>query len=197
MSALFRREAIDGQRLAWLGEVRLLPPPSLTLLTGVAAGVAASVIAFLLLAEIAPRARLSGVVFAGAPGGAGPGPAAMQATVCASSSTVGMLRAGQSVRLYYEAFGSRQAPHPPEGRIAHVARTPVHPQANDACRGTAADGGDVYLVLVSLASQTVKVDGAAQRLEAGMRVQAEVLLDRRRLTQWIFGGGPAAPGLDD
>ena len=44
----------------------------------------------------------------------------------------------------------------------------------------------LYRIKVALASQTVAAYGRAEPLQAGMEVQADVLLDRRRLIEWVF-----------
>ena len=59
---LFRPEAVDAQRLQWLGGVQLMRPPSLTWVT---AGVVCAVIAlaaFLMLAQYTRKATANGVV---------------------------------------------------------------------------------------------------------------------------------------
>ena len=47
---------------------------------------------------------------------------------------------------------------------------------------------------MGLGSQSVGAEGAAQPLVAGARVQAEVVLERRRILQWMFGNGGVMPG---
>jgi membrane fusion protein len=44
----------------------------------------------------------------------------------------------------------------------------------------------LYRVRAALDSQTVMTYGEAARLQAGMLVDADVLLDRRRLIEWVF-----------
>ncbi len=189
MSTLFRLEAIDGQRQSWLGEVRLARPLPLIVLTAFAVGVAALLIAFIFAGEYTRKARLTGVLVlrpavSTAPAVAHP-PAPLQALLYAPPATVGLLQLGQPVVLRYEAFGRRQATASPSGRVVQVARTPAAPVE---CQGCPAGGPDVsmYRITVALDAQDVVVDGQAQALAAGMRVDADVLLDRRRLVDWLF-----------
>jgi membrane fusion protein len=108
----------------------------------------------------------------------------LEAHLFAPSRAVGFIRAGQEVRLRYPAFpyqkfGSHRA------RVLSVSRSAV----------TAAELGFVppdgsreplYRVKVALEAQTVAAYGHAEPLQAGMQVEADVLLDRRRLIEWVF-----------
>jgi HlyD family secretion protein len=189
LSTLFRPEAIDGQRQSWLGEVRLACPLSLTALTAFAVGVAALLIAFLFAGEYTRKVRLAGVLVLWpavdtAAATVHP-PALLQARLYVPPATVGLLRPGQPVLLRYEAFGQRQATARPSGRVVQVARTPAD---SAECQGCIAGGPVVpmYRITVALEAQDVVVDGQAQALAAGMRVDADILLDRRRLVDWLF-----------
>lgn len=180
MSALFRAEAIDGQRLSWLGSVRLVRPLSLTLLTAFAVGVAALLVGLLFAGEFTRKARLSGVLVAADESAGG-----LQAQLFAPPATVGLLRPHQPVWLRYEAFG----PQPPSrhaGAILHVARTPEAAPAGAECNGT---GAVLYRIEAALGEQAPLVEGKAQALAAGMRVEADVLLEKRRLIDWLFADG--------
>jgi membrane fusion protein len=44
----------------------------------------------------------------------------------------------------------------------------------------------VYRVAVALDSQTMKAYGEAKRLLPGMEVEADALLDTRRLYEWVL-----------
>lgn len=199
MSTLFRPEAIDGQRQSWLGEVRLTRPLSLTLLTAFAVGVAALLVAFLFAGEYTRKARLLGVLAlqldVGVSAAALAGPPPLQAVLYAPPAAVGLLQPGQPVVLRYEALSRQQAAARPLGRVVQVARTPIDAAE---CRGCTAGGPDVpmYRIAVALDAQSVVADGQAQALAAGMRVDADVLLDRRRLVDWLFfePAPSAAPG---
>jgi len=108
----------------------------------------------------------------------------LEAHLYAPSRAIGFVRAGQDVLLRYPAFpyqkfGSHRA------RVLSVSRSALAP----AELGFAPpDGGrePLYRVKVALASQTVSAYGRAEPLQAGMAVQADVLLDRRRLIEWVF-----------
>ncbi len=108
----------------------------------------------------------------------------LQAHLFAPSRAVGFIRAGQDVLLRYPAFpyqkfGSHRA------RVLSVSRSALAP----AELGFAPPDGSrepLYRVKVALDSQTVSAYGRAEPLQAGMQVEADVLLDRRRLIEWVF-----------
>ncbi len=108
----------------------------------------------------------------------------LQAHLFAPSRSVGFIRAGQEVLLRYPAFpfqkfGSHRA------RVLSVSRTAIAP----AELGFAPSDGSrepLYRVKVALEAQTVAAYGRAEPLQAGMQVEADVLLDRRRLIEWVF-----------
>ena len=55
----------------------------------------------------------------------------------------------------------------------------------EAMKG-AASAEPLYRITVTLDRQAVQAYGQAQPLAAGMQLEADVLLDRRRLIEWIF-----------
>lgn len=123
--------------------------------------------------------------------------AKMQAELFAPSSAVGFLRPAQAVQLRYQAFPFQKFGHHP-GQVLQVSRTPL--QAAElaslplsagwtatASPDTAPPTGEpLYRITVALDRQTVQAYGIAQPLVAGMQLEADVLLDRRRLIEWIF-----------
>lgn len=181
VSTLFRPEAIDGQRQSWLGEVRLVRPLPLTLLTAFAVSVAALLVALLFVAEYTREAHLDGAL-AAAPA------AGLQAMLYAPPALVGQLRPDLPVRLRYEAFAGAPGARPTSGRIAEVARTPAAPGECVGCGALEVR----YRVTVALDAQSLVVDGREHPLASGMRVDADVLLDRRRLIDWVFEPAPRA-----
>ena len=161
------------------------------------------------LQRIVVRAPRSGVVTAvlAAPGDSVtpsaalasllPEGAKMQAQLFAPSSAVGFLRPEQKVQLRYQAFPYQKFGHHP-GQVLQVSRTPLQaaelanlPLSAGTVIGAHADGDaratePLYRITVALDAQTVQAYGVAQPLVAGMQLEADVLLDRRRLIEWIF-----------
>jgi membrane fusion protein len=107
-----------------------------------------------------------------------PSEATLVAELFAPSRAVGFLAAGDEVRLRYAAFPYQKFGHS-LGTVTAVSATTV---AGDSTSG----GEPLYRVAVTLASQTVTAYGAPRRLLPGMAVEADVLLERRRVYEWVL-----------
>ena len=117
-----------------------------------------------------------------------PASAGLQAHLYAPSSAVGFLRPEQVVLLRYQAFPYQKFGHQP-GRVLQVSRSPLQPSelAGLAWPGAGAGPGEpLYRITVALERQSVTAYGRPQPLAPGMQMDADVLLDRRRLIEWIF-----------
>ena len=123
---------------------------------------------------VSPATALASVV---------PGDSALLAHLYAPSSAIGFVRPDQPVLLRYQAFPYQKFGHH-HGRVLQVSRTPLH--AGEMAGGASADGEPMYRITVALDRQTVPAYGSEQPLAAGMQLDADVLLDRRRLIEWIF-----------
>lgn len=119
-----------------------------------------------------------------------PSGAQLQAQLYAPSGAVGFLKANQEVRLRFEAFPYQKYGHQ-NGHVVQVSRTPLvgaelaglpfsTPAAND---GTAEP---MFRITVAMDHPYLNANGEKQPLMAGMRMQADVLLERRRLIEWLF-----------
>lgn len=130
-----------------------------------------------LLAEpgqsVSPAAALAALV---------PQGASLQAQLYAPSSAVGFVQPGQAVRLRFEAFPYQKYGQQP-GHVLRVSRTPLAASELQALALSASAAGNEPLFRI-----TVALDGppSAMPLAAGMRLQADVLLERRRLIEWLF-----------
>jgi len=62
MKGLFRREVIEQWQQAWIGEIQVLRPLSITILTVLIAAIAVAVGAFLAYGEYTKKARIVGVL---------------------------------------------------------------------------------------------------------------------------------------
>jgi len=116
-----------------------------------------------------------------------PANARLQAHLFAPSSAVGFLRADQPVLLRYQAFPHQKFGQQP-GQVVQVSRSPLQPSelAGLAQPSGGAGGEALYRITVALDRQSVAAYGQAQPLVPGMQLEADVLLDRRRLIEWIF-----------
>ena len=113
-----------------------------------------------------------------------PPEAPLEAHLFAPSRSIGFLHVGQEVLLRYLAyphqkFGSHA------GRVTAIARSPL---AAAELGFTPPDGTrePLYRIKVALVAQSVSAYGREEPLQAGMQVDADLLLDRRRLIEWVF-----------
>lgn len=112
--------------------------------------------------------------------------ARLQAQLYAPSSAVGFVRPDQTVLLRYQAFPYQKFGHH-AGRVLQVSRTPL-PAAEVAGLAMPAEAANepMYRITVALEAQAVQAYGQAQPLSPGMQIDADVLLEQRRLIEWIF-----------
>lgn len=113
-----------------------------------------------------------------------PAHAQLQAQLYAPSSAVGFVRGSQTVLLRYQAFPYQKFGHH-AGRVLAVSRTPLQPHELTGL-ALPAHNEPLYRITVALEAQAVQAYGQAQALVPGMQLDADVLLDRRRLIEWIF-----------
>lgn len=117
-----------------------------------------------------------------------PADAKLQAQLFAPSSAVGFVRPNQHVQLRYQAFPYQKFGHQ-SGEVVQVSRSPL--QASELAglslpAAMSASGEPLYRITVALDQQSVAAYGQAQALAPGMQLEADVLLDRRRLIEWLF-----------
>ena len=125
---------------------------------------------------VTPAAALASLVPAGS---------TLQAQLFAPSSAVGFLRAEQSVLLRYQAYPYQKFGHQ-RGRITQVSRAPLQAGELAGQSWAGATNEPMYRITVTLERQDVPAYGQLQPLAAGMQLDADVQLDRRRLVEWLF-----------
>lgn len=130
--------------------------------------------------SVSPASALATLVPAGA---------RLQAHLFAPSGAVGFVRPNQEVKLRFEAFPYQKFGHQ-SGHVLQVSRTPLAaPElAGLPLSGPAAtaDGQPMFRITVAMDSPELHAFGTTQPLVAGMRMEADVLLERRRLIEWLF-----------
>jgi len=113
-----------------------------------------------------------------------PDGARLQARLLVPSKSIGFLHLGEQVLLRYQAFpyqkfGLRR------GRIVSISGS-----ALDSAEAAALLGQTIkvpiYPVMVALQRQSIQAYGRRIKLRPGMTLSADVVLDRRRLVEWIF-----------
>jgi membrane fusion protein len=108
--------------------------------------------------------------------------AALEAELLVPTRAAGFIKPGQSVALRYQAFPYQRFGHH-EGEVLRVGRSVIQP--NEASVPVTLTE-PVYRVTVRLPAQQVQAYGQAMRLQAGMAVDADIRVDRRRVIEWLF-----------
>ena len=113
-----------------------------------------------------------------------PAHAKLEALLYSPSRSMGFVKVGQEVMLRYAAY-----PHQKFGSHRAVVRAISATAMSAAELGIAPpDGGrePLYRIRATLASQDIRAYGRVEPLQAGMQLEADVMLDRRRLVEWVF-----------
>lgn len=107
---------------------------------------------------------------------------ALEAELLVPSRAIGFVKPDLPVQVRYDAFPhERFGNH--ESRISHVAETVLSP---DEVEAPIRPETPVYRVSARLNQQTLMAYGREMPLDAGMTLQADILLDERPLYQWIL-----------
>jgi len=112
--------------------------------------------------------------------------ARLEARLYAPSRTIGFVRAGDAVQIRYQSF-----PFQKFGQYAGTVTSVSNNAVNSAeLAGFAipdAPAGElVYAITVSLAQQQVNAYGKPLALQAGMRLDADILQETRHLWEWML-----------
>ncbi len=115
-----------------------------------------------------------------------PAESKIEAKLYAPSRTIGFVRAGDRVLLRYQAYPYQKfGLH--EGTVKEVSNVAV---SNLQLAGFAlpelTPGEPVYSISVVLKAQTLKVYGEDRQLQVGMRLDADILQENRRLYEWML-----------
>jgi len=113
-----------------------------------------------------------------------PAQAKLEAHLYAPSRAIGFVKAGESVVLRYQAYPAEKFGHH-LGVVSQVSRVALTP-SEYAFRTDGSAQEPMYEITVSLPTQSIVLYGQSHGLQAGMAVDADILLDHRRLIEWIF-----------
>ncbi|MDY6945109.1 MAG: HlyD family efflux transporter periplasmic adaptor subunit [Pseudomonadota bacterium] len=111
-----------------------------------------------------------------------PRDAELQARLLVPSRAIGSIALGDQVSLRYHAFASQRYGRF-KGAIAEISRTLLAPAEFD---GPIATKEPVYRVTVTLENRDVPTGRGSVPLQAGMQLDADIWLERRRLIEWLF-----------
>lgn len=109
----------------------------------------------------------------------------LQAQLLVPSSAIGFVHVGSDVVLHYQAFPYEKfgVQH---GTVASISRSALTPSEITVLLGQQPPPEALYRVEVRLAAQRIQAYGALQQLKPGMILDADMLLDKRRMIEWIF-----------
>ncbi|TMP26583.1 toxin secretion, membrane fusion protein [Pseudoalteromonas rubra] len=108
--------------------------------------------------------------------------AALEAVLLVPSRAFGFVQEGQNTRIRYQAFPyARFGIY--EGTISSVSKSILLPNET-SLPVTLAE--PAYQVVVSLKAQHAHAYGASVPLQAGMLLEADIMVDKRTLFEWLF-----------
>ncbi|MBS0424029.1 MAG: HlyD family efflux transporter periplasmic adaptor subunit [Proteobacteria bacterium] len=111
-----------------------------------------------------------------------PAGAELQAQLLVPTRAAGFIKPAQQVSLRYQAFPYQRFGHH-LGEVAEIGRTVIQPDESSL---PVAVQESVYRITVRLPQQQVQAYGQAMPLQAGMVLDADIHIDRRRLIEWVF-----------
>jgi membrane fusion protein len=118
-----------------------------------------------------------------------PGGAQLEAHLFSPSRAIGFVRPGQHVLLRYQAYPYQKFGHY-QGVVATVSRSAVSPSEMPShltgLTSLYAVNEPVYRIMVSLERQAITAYGQSVPLQPGMQLEADVIIERRRLIEWVL-----------
>jgi len=112
----------------------------------------------------------------------------LEAEMYVPSRAVGFMKPGITAMLRFQAFPYQKfGQHP--AHIREIAITSVRPEELPISAGGIpgiAQSEPVYRIRLKLNHQTVQAYGVPMPLRSGMLVDASVMLEKRRLYEWVF-----------
>lgn len=116
-----------------------------------------------------------------------PDGSSLQAQILVPSQAIGFVHPGIEVTLHYQSFPYQKfgLQH---GTVHSVSRSALTPgEVTLLLGGGQPPSADpLYLARVDLSAQSVEAYGHQEPLRPGMALDADMLLDRRRVVEWIF-----------
>ncbi|CAA2137270.1 MULTISPECIES: HlyD family efflux transporter periplasmic adaptor subunit [Methylobacterium] len=110
----------------------------------------------------------------------------LQANLFVESSAIGFIDTGEAVMLRYAAFPFQRFGLY-RGTVSEVTRAPLEAADLPEAAGAKAKNGDgIYRIIVRPDENSVIAYGESRRLEAGMRVEADIALEKRPLYRWLL-----------
>ena len=177
---LFRPEAIAAQQQKFHGEIILIRPLSLALLSWIALGIAAAALGFLFLGHYTERVPAFGTIqltrgtFAAAEG--------IHANVFIPGHLINRIHPGDQVSLHCEDCSAPLSQW--TGKILELPSAPL--EAAELSQLPEHLSGPVYKIAVSLPPQAAHITQLNALPKTGAKVEADIPLGRKPLIRWFF-----------
>ena len=115
-----------------------------------------------------------------------PSGSSLQAQLLVPSRAIGFIEPGSRVVLRYQAFPYQKFGQQ-YGRVTDISRSALSPPDIAALMGQQAQQQEpLYRIQVKLDSQQISVYGKPESVKPGMALEADILMERRRLIEWVF-----------
>jgi membrane fusion protein len=113
-----------------------------------------------------------------------PAGAQLVAQLLVPSSAIGFIHPNSRLKLRYDAFPYQEFGQA-TGSVTSISASALTPSE---VAGLAEQRTDqpLYMVDIALDRQTISVYGAPEPLRAGLKLEASIMLDRRRLINWVI-----------
>lgn len=108
----------------------------------------------------------------------------LEAVLLVPSRAIGFIEPGNAVVLRYAAYPYQKFGLQ-TGRVKSISHNALSPTQISSVSGLA-PGEAMYRVAVELDTQSMDAYGRQEALKPGMALEADILLDRRRLIEWVF-----------
>lgn len=171
LTAQGKQEQIDRERAGISQKIAELEASRSLIVRAPVEGVVTSVVA-LLGQHVEATAPLLTIM---------PRDAVLEAHLTVPTRAVGFVKLGDKVLLRYQAFPYERYGHQ-TGIVSDIGRTVLFP--SEALGRDSQEAA--YLVTVTLAKQTITTSATETPLQAGMLLDADVLLDERPIYQWAL-----------
>ncbi|MEM6052586.1 HlyD family efflux transporter periplasmic adaptor subunit [Erwinia sp. P7711] len=114
-----------------------------------------------------------------------PSDSELVARIMVNTQSIGFIQAGQRVVLRYKAFPYQKFGQQ-YGKVIEVSRTALTPQEVTNLTGKNNVQEQQYRVLVALDKQTIKAYRQNEPLKPGMALDADFIVDKRHLYEWVL-----------
>ncbi len=185
---LFRAEVLHDLRARSFGSVILAQPVSHAVLTLLFSAFALGIVAFFVSFTYTRTAQVPGVLLPSRDPGRSVAGSQLEAELYAPSRSVGFVGPGMPVLLRYQAFPYQKFGQF-RGVVREVSNAGQRPDEMSWPGVAQANGGaaePLYRVRVELERQSVRAYGIDRPLKSGMTLDASVVLERRRLYEWVL-----------